>query len=161
MVAALVTLPQIVAARRVLGYTPLAGEPDLTPFLERCSAAGVSTHVPEDDVDPTWPDVVVVPGLAFTAAGDRLGQGGGWYDRFLSRTRHDTVSIGVCFATQVLDSLPTEPHDVTLDLVVADTGPVTSRPPDDRAVGGPDLVGPPSTAASSESAGDGPATGRS
>ena len=61
-------------------------------------------------------------GLAFTAAGDRLGQGGGWYDRFLSACAADCAAIGVCFAEQVVDSLPVEVHDVTMDHVVTDRG---------------------------------------
>ena len=65
-------------------------------------------------------DVVVVPGLAFTADGRRLGQGGGHYDRFLPRLRAGCVTIGAAFAEQLVDDLPTEPHDVRLDLVVTD-----------------------------------------
>ena len=57
--------------------------------------------VPEDDVDPAWPDVVIVPGLAFTSTGRRLGQGGGWYDRFLVGVRDDCVTVGVCFHEQL------------------------------------------------------------
>ena len=60
------------------------------------------------------------PGLAFTADGRRLGQGGGHYDRFLPRLRAGCVTIGAAFAEQLVDDLPTEPHDVRLDLVVTD-----------------------------------------
>jgi 5-formyltetrahydrofolate cyclo-ligase len=103
-----------------MAFTSLAGEPDTTELLAACAAAGKQTAVPEDDPDPTWPDVVVVPGLAFTAGGDRLGQGGGWYDRFLAGRRADCVTIGVGFREQLVESLPTEPHDVRLDHVVVD-----------------------------------------
>jgi 5-formyltetrahydrofolate cyclo-ligase len=65
---------------------------------------------------------VIVPGLAFTAAGERLGQGGGWYDRFLAHVRDDCVTVGVCFTDQVLDRVPTEAHDVRVDHVVTDAG---------------------------------------
>ncbi len=78
--------------------------------------------VPESDVEPTWPDLVIVPGLAFTADGGRLGQGGGWYDRFLSRIRPDCTTVGVCFVEQLLDALPTEPHDIAVDHVVTEHG---------------------------------------
>ena len=107
-------------ARRVLVFTTIPGEPVAEPFVAWCDADGKETAVPEDNVDPGWPDVVVVPGLAFTADGERLGQGGGWYDRFLPQVRADCTTIGVCFGPQVVDSLPTEPHDVRLDHVVTD-----------------------------------------
>jgi 5-formyltetrahydrofolate cyclo-ligase len=80
--------------------------------------------LPEDDPppDPGAVEVVIVPGTAFTAAGDRLGQGGGWYDRFLPRLRVGATTIGVCFAPQLVAELPVESHDVQLDLVITDDG---------------------------------------
>ena len=110
-------------ARRVLVFTTIPGEPVTASFLEWCDADGKETAVPEDLVDPGWPDVVVVPGLAFTTRGERLGQGGGWYDRFLPQVRSDCTTIGVCFGPQLVESLPTEPHDVRLDHVVTDEPP--------------------------------------
>ncbi len=62
-------------------------------------------------------DLVIVPGVAFTLAGGRLGHGKAYYDRFLPRTRAFTV--GACFDEQVVDELPLEPHDVLLDLVIS------------------------------------------
>ncbi len=109
-------------ARRVLAFRSLAGEPDVTAFAAWCVAHGVDFAVPEDDIDPVWPDVVIVPGLAFTREGQRLGQGGGWYDRFLIGVRGDCETVGVCFHEQLVDELPTLPHDVAVDRVVTDTG---------------------------------------
>jgi 5-formyltetrahydrofolate cyclo-ligase len=114
-------LPAIGRADRVLVFTSVLGEPDTAPFLRWCAASGKETAVPEDDPDPGWPDVVIVPGLAFTVGGDRLGQGGGWYDRFLAGRRPDCITIGVCFAEQIVDRLDLEPHDVRLDRVVTDS----------------------------------------
>jgi len=62
---------------------------------------------------------VVVPGVAFTADGDRLGRGAGMYDRLLPRL-HSAVRIGVCLEDLVRDSLPVEPHDARVDVVVTD-----------------------------------------
>jgi len=73
-----------------------------------------------DPVDPQEIDVVLVPGLAFTRDGRRLGQGGGFYDRFLPLVREDCVTVGVCFAEQIVDDLITEPHDRIVDLVITD-----------------------------------------
>ena len=60
------------------------------------------------------------PASPSRADGRRLGQGGGHYDRFLPRLRPDCRTVGAAFAEQLLDDLPTEPHDVRLDLVVTD-----------------------------------------
>jgi 5-formyltetrahydrofolate cyclo-ligase len=113
----------VIAAERVLVFEAIAGEPETTGFVEWCRANGKQTAVPEDEVDPAWPDVVVLPGLAFTRAGDRLGQGGGWYDRFLTAVRADCTNIGVGFDVQLVDDLPIEAHDVRLDCVVTESGP--------------------------------------
>ena len=63
-------------------------------------------------------DLVVVPGLAFTGSGKRLGRGRGFYDRALAGLPGRVRRMGVCFEFQVLDDLPTEPHDAPLDLLV-------------------------------------------
>ena len=70
------------------------------------------------------PAVWIVPGLAFTAKGARLGYGGGWYDRFLSAAAPGTVALGVAYPFQVVAELPVEPHDIMLTAVVA---PQTDR----------------------------------
>lgn len=57
-------------------------------------------------------DLLLVPGLAFTFEGARLGRGGGYYDRVLAALGPCTVTSGVCFAFQVLKTLPLEAHDV-------------------------------------------------
>ena len=120
----LIALPPVAVAETVLVFTPVLGEPETRSLLVWCAAMGRLAAVPEADVDPTWPDLVVVPGLAFTAAGERLGQGGGWYDRYLAQVRDDCTMIGVCFAEQILDTLPVEAHDVTMDRIVTERGVV-------------------------------------
>lgn len=66
--------------------------------------------------DPTA--LVLLPGLAFDRAGYRLGYGGGYYDRFLAREpQHPTVAL--CYGFQLLDRLPTDPHDVPAGAVLA------------------------------------------
>lgn len=56
-------------------------------------------------------DCLLVPGLAFTACGRRLGRGGGYYDRTLAALSPHAVALGVCFSLQIVTSLPAEPHD--------------------------------------------------
>lgn len=62
------------------------------------------------------PDIVLVPGVAFTKGRYRLGYGGGFYDSFLSVT--DTYSIGVAYDFQIIDDLPIEEHDIKLDEII-------------------------------------------
>ena len=111
-------------AFRVLVFDSIAGEPETTTFVEWCSSIGAEVAVPTDSVDPAWPDVVIVPGLAFTSAGDRLGQGGGWYDRFLAGVHPECLTIGVGFVEQIVDALPVEDHDIRLDHVVTESGDI-------------------------------------
>lgn len=70
------------------------------------------------------PDVLLVPLLAFDAAGHRLGYGGGYYDRTLAALRaHKSVTaIGIAYAGQRIESLPQEPHDQPLDGVLTEAG---------------------------------------
>lgn len=70
--------------------------------------------------DPSTVQVIVVPGLAFDRNGFRLGYGRGFYDSYLSNLRDTSTTIGFCFATQVAEDVPTEPHDVALDILVTD-----------------------------------------
>lgn len=69
------------------------------------------------------PKVWIVPGLAFTASGGRLGYGGGWYDRLLTSAGPEAVFLGVASPFQVVEAVPSEPHDIRLtDVVVAACG---------------------------------------
>lgn len=63
----------------------------------------------------------IVPGLAFTRCGDRLGYGGGWYDRFLANASPSAPRLGVAYSFQLVDSLPVEPHDMKVTEVVDET----------------------------------------
>lgn len=64
-------------------------------------------------------DLVVVPGLAFDEAGNRLGRGMGYYDRFLSRLSKDVPTIGLAFDFQMVrDFPPLEPHDLSVTKVL-------------------------------------------
>jgi 5-formyltetrahydrofolate cyclo-ligase len=67
-------------------------------------------------------DVVVVPALAVARDGARLGRGGGYYDRALQHVREDAVLVAVVFDDELLDTLPTEPHDRTVSAVVTPSG---------------------------------------
>ena len=63
--------------------------------------------------------VCIVPGLAFTPDGGRLGYGGGYYDRFLSD--YSGTSIGLCYSELLFDSLPSEEYDIAVDIIITDS----------------------------------------
>ena len=75
-----------------------------------------------DEPEADDPDALVLtPGLAFTERGQRLGYGGGFYDRFLKKQRHPTIAL--CYAFQLVPALPSEAHDIPVDFVLtAKTG---------------------------------------
>ena len=91
-------------------YTDPFGESDLEngPFDIAQPGSAASEMVP---------DVVFVPLIGFTADGERLGQGGGHYDRWLAR-HPGRVAIGLAWDVQLCETLHTEAHDISLDAVV-------------------------------------------
>lgn len=68
------------------------------------------------------PDLVLVPGLAFDRSGGRLGQGKGYYDRYLAGLPRTSVRIGVGFEAQVLEAIPMGPLDVPMAYLVTERG---------------------------------------
>ena len=64
-------------------------------------------------------NLMIVPGVAFDVEGNRLGRGGGYYDRLLAGFRG--VSVAVAFDFQIVPRLPTESHDIPVDLVVTES----------------------------------------
>lgn len=72
-------------------------------------------------VQPGELDLLIVPGLAFDAKGGRLGQGKGYYDRFMAKMRLDRTSpklVAVALGPQLVDHIPTHEHDFTMEIVV-------------------------------------------
>ena len=64
-------------------------------------------------------DVVLVPGIAFDGAFNRVGFGCGYYDRFLSEYP-DTLKIGLGFSDQICDEIETDDNDIPMDIIVTD-----------------------------------------
>jgi 5-formyltetrahydrofolate cyclo-ligase len=86
-------------------------------------AAGVwGIREPPPDAQALEPDILLVPLLAFDRGGARLGYGGGYYDLTLARLRSHkpVIAVGVGFAIQEVDRVPTTPRDALLDLVLTE-----------------------------------------
>lgn len=64
-------------------------------------------------------DLFLVPGIAFDKKGNRLGRGGGYYDRFLEKVPKKKIKIGLCYDFQVVDNLPKLSHDVPVTKLIA------------------------------------------
>lgn len=131
-------------AGNVMAFVGFKGEPDTDPLFARLAVEGKRLLLPRVEatgivvadgdspmlaskfgvLEPTGPaigadevDFVIVPGLAFTEAGDRLGYGQGYYDRFLPTV--SAPAVGVCFTDQLVDELPVTPSDVRVGTVIA------------------------------------------
>lgn len=63
-------------------------------------------------------EMIVVPGVAFSVDGDRMGYGKGYYDRLLSQT--NAIRVGFCFEFQLVENLPVEPHDKSMDMLLTE-----------------------------------------
>lgn len=140
-VALLETLP---GPRRVTCYASYGTEPDTGELRRRLAAEGYEVLLPRVDgaelewvvdspestvssmgiTEPTGAAVdllpvraMLIPALAVTAHGDRLGKGGGYYDRVLSGLR-DVAIIAIVGDGDVVDSLPTQAHDVRVNAIV-------------------------------------------
>ena len=134
-------------ARTIYGYLPYNQEVRTVPILERAiqdgkrvavpkvygdtmrfiyledfskvekSSFGIPEPVADAPVAEDETALVLMPGIAFTQKGDRMGYGGGFYDRFLAEEpNHPTVAL--CYDFQILDSLPTEEYDIPVDMVL-------------------------------------------
>jgi 5-formyltetrahydrofolate cyclo-ligase len=115
-------------AQSVLLFSPLPGEPIITPLKLDCDARKIAcTNIPlnarnESDLHlPDAIDLILVPGLAFSKDRRRLGRGGGFFDRLLAGRAANALKLGLCFSFQVFDSIPAEGHDIVMDVVVTDS----------------------------------------
>lgn len=69
-------------------------------------------------IEPGEIDAIVVPGVAFTHSGKRMGRGKGFYDKYMSHPAFRALKIGICYPPQLVDELPCEEHDVVMDCVL-------------------------------------------
>lgn len=65
-------------------------------------------------------DVILVPGIIFAKDGYRIGYGGGFYDRFFSRINNIPIIVGVAYDFQVLDSIPFDKYDYSMNLIITE-----------------------------------------
>jgi len=90
------------------------------PRSLQAGAFGILEPIGCDEVSVAKIDVMIVPGLAFSRDGHRLGSGFGYYDRTFGLRGRPGKLIGFAYDFQLQDTLPIEPHDVQLDLLITD-----------------------------------------
>jgi 5-formyltetrahydrofolate cyclo-ligase len=138
----------------VSGYLAQGAELDAAPLLHKAAAMGFPTalpvvkgegaalafypwrpdealtrgafgiRVPARQDEEVLPDLCLVPLLAFDAAGHRLGQGGGYFDRTLARLKADkaALAVGLGFSAQAVPAIPFAAHDHPLDAILTEKG---------------------------------------
>ena len=120
----IVAAPRVDAASRVL-------HPYRIEDLARDVAPGhLGIPEPRPDCAPVALeriDWVLVPGIAFDPAGNRLGYGGGYYDRLLPRLARGVPRIAGAFEAQVVMAVPTAPHDIGVDCIATESRTVVCR----------------------------------
>ncbi len=88
--------------------------------------SGCYRGIPEPGADcpaisPEEVDLFVVPGVCFDRSGARLGRGGGHFDRLLARAGPRPLRVGLCYASQIVEQVPTEAWDERVDILVAES----------------------------------------
>jgi 5-formyltetrahydrofolate cyclo-ligase len=143
-------LPEIEAARTLMLFWSFGSEVDTAQMIERLVAEGRRVALPRIEsgealpvtyrpgdpvtetsfgakepsagtvVDPMELDAVITPGVAFDRHGNRIGYGGGFYDRLFGRARPDVPKIAVAFALQLVEAVPVGRQDRQVDLIVTE-----------------------------------------
>ena len=90
---------------------------DYHPDRMTVGAFGIIEPVGVEEVSAADIDLMIVPARAFTPQGDRLGRGGGFYDKYMALPGFRAVKYGVAFACQIFDTLPTDSHDIPVERI--------------------------------------------
>lgn len=112
----------------LLAFKSMKSEVDVSPVVEEALKKGIRVVFPGEDpycfdgvllkaID--CPALMLVPGLAFTKDGKRLGRGAGFYDRAISVLPKCVKTLGICKMTQLVDEIPMQEHDMKVMEVLA------------------------------------------
>jgi 5-formyltetrahydrofolate cyclo-ligase len=150
-------LPEVAEARVVMGFWSFGSEVDTAPLIAGLRWRGTTVALPRIEGNEVVPvvstpgaamtetsfgalepaegrvlevaelDLVVVPGVAFDRSCDRVGYGGGYYDRLLGKRREGAASIAIAFSIQIVDRVPTGAIDRRIDGVVTELEVIRCR----------------------------------
>lgn len=134
------------SSKAILAYSPLQGEVDISKLIDHALEKGKELYLPMYDelkigsikdgiqvlpngykqpriiIDPQNVniDLIIVPALAFSRHGVRLGHGKGWYDRFISLYAKDAFKLGICISRFLIDDIPFFKHDIKVDAIITE-----------------------------------------
>lgn len=113
-----VVVPKVDRERHVLLLYEIRNVDELAPgYIGIPEPAQTAGKIPADLNDT---DLVIIPGAGFDAAGNRIGYGGGYYDRLLAELKGNVPVVAPAYEEQIVDSIPAEPHDVRVSVIVTD-----------------------------------------
>lgn len=151
------SLPEVRRAVTPMAFWSFGSEVETAPLIDRLHAAGKRVVLPRieagdlvavvhgpgdpvtatsfgvmepqgaDLVSPEDVDVVIAPGVAFDRRGARVGYGGGFYDRFVRRTRPDAPIVAIAFAIQVVEEVPEGAGDRRVDAIITEDEVIVCR----------------------------------
>lgn len=119
-----VFFPRIVSGKRGLVFLKVHGRKDF-------SQGSYKIHEPAHDreldiITPSSFDVMIVPGVAFDTAGNRLGYGKGYYDRVLGSVKQGCLVAALAFDFQLLDKVPAEAHDIKMGRIITESRTIST-----------------------------------
>ena len=93
---------------------------DYDPERMQVGAFGIIEPMGNMECEAKDIDLMIVPARAFTLLGERLGRGGGFYDKYMSLNGFRATKIGIAYKCQIFDSLPCDKHDIRVDQVITE-----------------------------------------
>jgi 5-formyltetrahydrofolate cyclo-ligase len=124
-----VLLPSVDTRNRELKLFEIKDLNELSPGYMGIPEPVVAWERERDINDAT---LVLLPGAAFDHRGNRLGYGGGYYDRLLARLKRKLPLVALAYEEQIVDSLPSEAHDIKVHMIVTDKRVIICRPTTSR-----------------------------
>jgi 5-formyltetrahydrofolate cyclo-ligase len=119
-----IILPSVDSANRELRLYEIKGLSELSAGYMGIPEPSVPEDRERDINDVT---LVIMPGAAFDPKGNRLGYGGGYYDRLLSRLRRKIPLVALAYEEQILGYVPAGPHDIRVHIIVTDKRVIRCR----------------------------------
>lgn len=124
------SLPEYPSFRNIISFNPMPDEPDISVINARLISKNqnhitIISALPNAAIPDNLTDVdtIIIPMQGFDRTGNRIGRGGGWYDRFLSLACAENptiIKLGVCFACLELPFISADAYDIKMDIILTE-----------------------------------------